>query len=74
MCTLRNFPHILEHCIEWSRDLFALLFAQLPQTLHKLLTLTASASSSAASSAVVRAKSELVSLLSMHTSYDWCRW
>jgi ubiquitin-activating enzyme E1 len=22
MCTLRNFPHLIEHCIEWARDLF----------------------------------------------------
>jgi ubiquitin-activating enzyme E1 len=23
MCTLRNFPHAIEHCIEWARDVFA---------------------------------------------------
>eukprot|EP01104_Vermistella_antarctica_P014555 TRINITY_DN460_c0_g2_i1.p1 TRINITY_DN460_c0_g2~~TRINITY_DN460_c0_g2_i1.p1 ORF type:complete len:895 (-),score=330.14 TRINITY_DN460_c0_g2_i1:63-2747(-) len=23
MCTLRNFPHAIEHCIEWARDLFS---------------------------------------------------
>jgi ubiquitin-activating enzyme E1 len=22
MCTLKNFPHQIEHCIEWARDLF----------------------------------------------------
>ncbi len=22
MCTLRNFPHLPEHCIEWARDMF----------------------------------------------------
>jgi hypothetical protein len=22
MCTLKNFPNQIEHCIEWSRDLF----------------------------------------------------
>lgn len=22
MCTLRNFPHAIEHCMEWARDLF----------------------------------------------------
>lgn len=22
MCTLRNFPHLIEHCIEWARDQF----------------------------------------------------
>jgi len=22
MCTLKNFPHLIEHCIEWARDFF----------------------------------------------------
>ena len=26
MCTLRNFPHLIEHCIEWGRDFFNRLF------------------------------------------------
>jgi ubiquitin-activating enzyme E1 len=26
MCTLRNFPNQIEHCIEWGRDLFSKLF------------------------------------------------
>ena len=26
MCTLRNFPNQIEHCIEWGRDLFNNLF------------------------------------------------
>ena len=26
MCTLRNFPNQIEHCIEWSRDKFNELF------------------------------------------------
>ena len=33
MCTLRNFPYIFDHCIEWARALFADLFsAPLVQT------------------------------------------
>merc|ERR1719460_2847359 len=28
MCTLRNFPHLPDHCIEWSRDIFELLFVK----------------------------------------------
>ncbi|KAJ8604786.1 hypothetical protein CTAYLR_001047 [Chrysophaeum taylorii] len=28
MCTLRNFPHLIEHCIEWARDKFAELFVK----------------------------------------------
>jgi ubiquitin-activating enzyme E1 len=29
MCTLRNFPHLTDHCIEWARDQFELLFVKL---------------------------------------------
>ena len=31
MCTLRNFPHLPDHCIEWARDLFEASFVQLPK-------------------------------------------
>eukprot|EP00743_Colponemidia_sp_Colp-15_P000554 GILK01000622.1.p1 GENE.GILK01000622.1~~GILK01000622.1.p1 ORF type:complete len:1037 (+),score=209.76 GILK01000622.1:77-3187(+) len=31
MCTLKNFPHAIEHTIEWSRDLFEGLFADGPK-------------------------------------------
>jgi len=30
MCTLRNFPNQIEHCIEWGRDLFNRLFVERP--------------------------------------------
>jgi ubiquitin-activating enzyme E1 len=26
LCTLRNFPNLIEHCIEWGRDSFNSLF------------------------------------------------
>jgi ubiquitin-activating enzyme E1 len=26
MCTMRNFPNIIEHCIEWGRDSFNSMF------------------------------------------------
>jgi ubiquitin-activating enzyme E1 len=26
MCTLRNFPNLIEHCIEWGRDSFNAMF------------------------------------------------
>ena len=29
LSTLRNFPHLTDHCIEWSRDQFELLFCKL---------------------------------------------
>ena len=38
MCTLRNFPHLIDHCIEWARakftDLFVSPAAQLQQFLE----------------------------------------
>jgi ubiquitin-activating enzyme E1 len=37
MCTLRNFPHITEHCIEWARDQFEFLFVSLGKTLESYL-------------------------------------
>ena len=30
MCTLRNFPNQIEHCIEWARELFNKLFELRP--------------------------------------------
>ncbi|KAH8097928.1 ubiquitin activating enzyme [Aureococcus anophagefferens] len=35
MCTLRNFPHLIEHCIEWARDKFAELFEKPARRLRK---------------------------------------
>jgi hypothetical protein len=29
MCTLRNFPHLTDHCIEWARDVFQFIFVNL---------------------------------------------
>ena len=34
MCTLRNFPHLTDHCIEWARDQFELLFVKLGKSLE----------------------------------------
>lgn len=33
MCTLRNFPNQIEHCIEWGRDKFNGLFVDTPGDL-----------------------------------------
>eukprot|EP00933_Yihiella_yeosuensis_P028770 TRINITY_DN22588_c0_g1_i2.p1 TRINITY_DN22588_c0_g1~~TRINITY_DN22588_c0_g1_i2.p1 ORF type:complete len:1213 (+),score=350.78 TRINITY_DN22588_c0_g1_i2:70-3708(+) len=35
MCTLRNFPHLPDHCIEWARDQFELLFVKSIKQLQK---------------------------------------
>lgn len=37
MCTLRNFPHLPDHCIEWSRDIFELLFVKSLKQVKKFL-------------------------------------
>jgi ubiquitin-activating enzyme E1 len=38
MCTLRNFPALIEHCIEWGRDHFNGYFTNVVKEAHKLLT------------------------------------
>lgn len=35
MCTLRNFPHLIDHCIEWSRAQFEDLFVSPAQEADK---------------------------------------
>lgn len=38
MCTLRNFPNLPEHTIEWSRDLFTREFENGPMNLKRYLS------------------------------------
>jgi ubiquitin-activating enzyme E1 len=38
MCTLRNFPNIIEHCIEWARAQFTDIFEDPPSDARTLLT------------------------------------
>lgn len=38
LCTLKHFPHAIEHTIEWSRDLFEQLFAEAPREVNNFLT------------------------------------
>ena len=37
MCTLRNFPHLIDHCIEWARAQFEDLFVTPAQAAEKFL-------------------------------------
>mmetsp|Transcript_12120 Transcript_12120/g.36413 ORF Transcript_12120/g.36413 Transcript_12120/m.36413 type:complete len:1221 (+) Transcript_12120:148-3810(+) len=37
MCTLRNFPHLIDHCIEWARDKFAELFEKPANRVKKFV-------------------------------------
>jgi ubiquitin-activating enzyme E1 len=36
-CTLRNFPHLIVHCIEWARPRFESMFVFLPKQVNTLL-------------------------------------
>jgi len=37
MCTLRNFPHLIEHCIEWARAQFTEVYEDPPKDVNKFL-------------------------------------
>merc|ERR1719226_139973 len=37
LCTLKHFPHAIEHTIEWSRDIFEELFCKNPQEVNSFL-------------------------------------
>jgi len=37
MCTLRNFPHLIDHCIEWARDQFEAQFVAPARKATKFL-------------------------------------
>ena len=34
MCTLANFPYLIEHCIEWARSAFTGLFETTPKAYN----------------------------------------
>mmetsp|Transcript_15034 Transcript_15034/g.31101 ORF Transcript_15034/g.31101 Transcript_15034/m.31101 type:complete len:672 (+) Transcript_15034:3-2018(+) len=38
LCTLKHFPHAIEHTIEWSRDLFEQLFVESPREVNGFIT------------------------------------
>lgn len=38
MCTLKNFPHAIEHCIEWARDNFEGMFTDVPKEVNNYLS------------------------------------
>ena len=42
MCTLRNFPNLIDHCIEWSRAIFEDTFAEPAQQAIKFFAETES--------------------------------
>lgn len=38
LCTLKHFPHAIEHTIEWARDHFEQLFVESPREVNTFLT------------------------------------
>lgn len=38
MCTLRNFPNSIDHCIEWGKNKFGELFNERPSELRSFLS------------------------------------
>jgi len=38
LCTLKNFPHAIEHTLQWARDTFEELFKQGPDNVNSYLT------------------------------------
>ena len=38
MCTMRSFPFLIDHCIEWARAKFFDLFVQVSKFLHEFFT------------------------------------
>jgi ubiquitin-activating enzyme E1 len=38
ICTLKNFPNAIEHCIQWARDLFEGLFNKTPADVNAYLS------------------------------------
>lgn len=37
LCTLKHFPHAIEHTIEWARDIFQGIFTQTPQEVKMFI-------------------------------------
>jgi len=38
LCTLKHFPHAIEHTIEWARDFFEQLFVEAPREVNTFLS------------------------------------
>jgi len=38
ICTLKNFPNLIEHTLQWARDLFEGVFTQVPESINQYLS------------------------------------
>ena len=38
ICTLKNFPNLIEHTLQWARDLFEGIFTQVPESINQYIS------------------------------------
>lgn len=78
MCTLRNFPNLIEHCIEWGRDKFNSLFVDGPADLVSFLdnpkVFVARMKSTETTTTMINTLSKCVELIELHQtkSFQTC--
>jgi ubiquitin-activating enzyme E1 len=78
MCTLRNFPNQIEHCIEWARDKFNELFVDTPGDLISYLDnpklFVAQLKSNSTSSGTVATLERIVNFIKLknNESFEMC--
>ena len=77
MCTLRNFPNQIEHCIEWGRDLFNRLFVDTPQDtisyIEKPGAFVAQLRQNTTSTGVISTLEEIRKLVDLKKSADFAK-
>lgn len=78
MCTLRNFPNQIEHCIEWARDKFNELFVDTPSDLVSYIdnpkVFVGQLKMNSTSSAIVSTLERIVDFIELKksNSFDTC--
>ena len=77
MCTLRNFPNQIEHCIEWGRDLFSKMFFDTPNDLASYIdkpeAFLAQLKKSTTSSGVRSTMEEIKKLIDLKKTADFSK-
>lgn len=72
MCTLRNFPNQIEHCIEWGRDKFNTLFVDTPGDLVSYLDnsklFVAQLKQNSTSTAIIDTLTRIIDMINMKSN------
>ena len=78
MCTLRNFPNQIEHCIEWGRNKFDELFSEKPNNIRAFISSPSvfinKLEKDNMGSAVVKELRQLKELLAIKDSGEFSDW